>query len=105
MSNEAISERMFFTFRRNGNANDQELVEATAERLDEHEPVVGIAAEKQSWFGSTESLGAVFIDLGFTPLDVEGILSTLKVNKVATREVSVNADAIKDAGFRNIQDA
>ncbi len=102
MFNEAVSERMFFTFRSNGNANDQELAEATVEKLDEHEPPVGADAERQSWFGTTDALRAVLIELAFTPLDVDGVLSTLKVNKVATREVRATADALKDAGFRSI---
>ena len=93
MSNEPVAERMFFTFRSNGNANDQELAEATVEKLNEHEPPVGGDAEKQSWFGATDGLGAVLLEMGFTTLDVDGVLSTLKVNKVATREVSVTADA------------
>ena len=101
MSNEEALERTFFTFRRNGNTNEHDLAEATAEKLDEHEPPAGTAAEKQSWFGATDSLGPVLTGLGFTTLDVDGVLSTLKVNKVATREVSVTSDALKAAGFRS----
>ena len=101
-SNEAVHERMFFTFRDNGFANDQELVEATVEKLDEHEPSVGPNAEKQSWFGATDRLGAVLLEMGFTTLDVDGVLSTLKVNKVATREVSATADSLNETGFRSI---
>ena len=102
MSNEAVPERMFFTFRNNGSANDQELVEVTVEKLDEHEPPVGPNAEKQSWFGATDRLGAVLLEMGFTTLDVDGVLSTLKVNKVASREVSVTAALLKKTGFRSI---
>ena len=102
MSNEAVLERMFFTFRNNGNANDQQLAEATVEKLDEHEPPVGAEAEKQSWFGATDTLGAVLREIGFTTIDVDGILSSIRVNKVATREVSVTANALKEAGFRSI---
>lgn len=102
MSNDAVAERMFFTFRSNGIANDQELAEATVEKLDEHEPPADASAEKQSWFGPIDTLREVLIGLGFTNLDVDGVLSTLKVNKVATREVSVKGDALKNAGFRTI---
>lgn len=35
-----------------------------------------------------DTLGAVLTEFGFTSLDVDGVLSTLKVNKVATREAS-----------------
>ena len=58
MTNEATSERMFFTFRNNGIANDQELAEVTVEKLDEHEPPAGADAQKQSWFGPMDTLGA-----------------------------------------------
>ena len=96
------SERMFFTFRSNGNNGTDELVEATIEKLDVHEPPVGDAAQKQSWFGTAERLQGALVAVGFSDIDIEGVLSTLRVNKVATREVASTTAALSEAGFATV---
>ena len=96
------TERMFFSFRSNGTNDERELVEATVEKLDEHEPPAGAAAEKQSWFGTDTDLQSMLQTLGFPVLDIEGVLSTLKVNKIATRELETSSEELATAGFAAI---
>ena len=99
MANENVPERMLFTFQSNGEIHGKRMVEATVEHLAIHEAPVGAAAEKRSWFGAEDSLAEKFACLGFTQLDVDGVLATLRVNKVSTREVEVAAGALESIGF------
>lgn len=93
------SDRMFFTFRSNGTKDGRELVEVTVEKLDEHEPPAEAAAEKQNWFGTDTDLESTLQGLEFSALNIEGVLSTLKVNKIATREVEASFEALASFGF------
>lgn len=93
-------ERMLFTFQSNGEIHGKRMVEATVEHLDVHEAPVGAAAEKRSWFGPEDTLAEAFAGLGFTHLDVDGVLATLRVNKVSTREVEVQGNQLETMGFK-----
>ena len=99
MATQDIPERMLFTFQSNGEVHGKRMVEASVEHLDVHEAPVGAAAEKRSWFGAEDTLAESFACLGFTQLDVEGILATLRVNKVSTREVEVLGRDLEAMGF------
>lgn len=99
MSDKILAERMLFTFRHNGRHHEQDLVEITAEKLAEHEPPAGASAEEQSWFGPEEKLGSLLEELGFSALDLEGIIATLRVNKIATRELQTAPEALGKVGF------
>ncbi len=99
METKNAPERILFTFQSNGEIDGKRMVEATAEHLAIHEAPVGAAAGKRSWFGAEDALGKSFACLGFTQLDVEGVLSTLRVNKVSTREVEVQEGDLDKMGF------
>ena len=92
-------ERMLFTFQSNGEIAGERMVEATVEHLAIHEAPVGAAANKRSWFGPEDTLAGAFACLGFTQLDVDGVLATLRVNKVSTREVEVHDEQLESMGF------
>ena len=90
---------MLFTFQSNGESHGQRLVEASAEHLVVHEAPVGPAAEKRSWFGSEDELPVVFARVGFTQLDIDGVLAGLRVNRVETREVDAVSADLSGMGF------
>ncbi len=57
MARQTIPQRMLFTFRSNGVANDRQLVEATVEHLEIHEVSADkTEANKRSWFGAADDL-------------------------------------------------
>ena len=97
---ETQPERMLFTFQSNGEIHGKRMVEATVEHLAIHEAPVGATAEKRCWFGAEDTLAEAFACLGFTQLDVDGVLATLRVNKVSTREVEVRGDQLESSGFK-----
>ena len=94
------SQRMLFTFQSNGEIHGKRMVEATVEHLVIHEAPVGTAADKRSCFGAEDTLAGAFACLGFTQLDVDGVLATLRVNKVSTREVNVQLRKLNSMGFQ-----
>ena len=100
MEPENVPERILFTFQSNGEINGQRMVEASAEHLLLHEAPVGPSAGKRLWFGAEDGLASAFSCLGFTDLDIEGILATLRVNKVSVREVEVLTSALDTMGFK-----
>lgn len=97
MTTEATPQRMLFTFRRNGDSNGTRLIEITAEPLEQHEAPAG--ADRQSWFGAENDVATLMQDLSFAPGDVEGVVSALHTNRVATREAEILHSALSDAGF------
>lgn len=100
MTTTPIPQRMLFTFRGNGVENERRLVEATAEHLEIHEaPADKTEADKQSWFGAEDEMAGTLEKLGFTALDIEGVLGALHVNKIATREIEVLPQSLEEAGF------
>ena len=99
MSEPQVSERMLFTFQSNGESHGQRLVEASAEHLLIHEAPVGPEAEKRSWFGTEDDLPGVFAKVGFSVLDIDGVLAGLRVNRVETREVDAVSGCLETLGF------
>lgn len=99
MSQSKIVERMLFTFQSNGESHGHRLVEASAEHLLVHEAPVGPTAEKRSWFGPEDDLPGVFSQVGFTQLDIDGVLAGLRVNRVETREVEAVSADLPGMGF------
>ena len=99
MSDPNVAERMLFTFQSNGEANGQRMVEAVAEHLVVHEAPVGAGAEKRSWFGTVEELPGVFAKVGFSEMDIRGVLAGLRVNRVETREVEAVSGELEGIGF------
>ena len=88
---------MLFTFRPNGEASGQRLVEITAEPVEQHETPAG--AERQSWFGPEEKVAEILKQLAFAKLDVDGVMASLYTNRVATRSGAVSIERLGAAGF------
>ncbi len=96
---------MLFTFQSNGESHGQRLVEASAEHLLIHEAPVGPDTEKRCWFGAEDDLRGVFEQVGFSELDIDGVLAGLRVNRVETREVDAVSDDLAGLGFVPKSDA
>ena len=60
---------------------------------------MGPQAEKRSWFGTEDNLPGVFAKVGFSSLDIDGVLAGLRVNRVETREVDAVSGALATLGF------
>lgn len=99
MSEKKAAERMLFTFQSNGEADGRRMVEAVAEHMVIHEAPVGPDAEKRSWFGTEDALPEVFKEVGFSDLDIEGVLAGLRVNRVETREIETVSEDLNRLGF------
>jgi len=97
MATQNTPQRMLFTFRRNGDSNGKRLVEITVEPLEQHEAPVG--ADKHSWFGAEDDVSSTMETLDFVQIDIEGVVSALHTNRVATREAEVLPSDLSDAGF------
>ncbi len=90
---------MSFTFQHNGEARGKSLVQATVEHLVIHEAPVGPEAEQRHWFGTEDDLPEVLAKLGFSDLDIGGVLAGLRVRRVETREVKTVLDDLDGLGF------
>lgn len=100
MTTESKPHRMLFTFRGNGVEGQRRLVEITAEHLAIHEAPASVeAAHKHSWFGDESDVADTLATIRFPALDIEGVLSSLHVNKVATREIETSEEELTSAGF------
>lgn len=102
MSSPQETQNILFTFRCNGEAHGQPLTEVLAEQLEDQDPSVAPNAYKQSWFGTEEALSGLLPDLGFAPLDVEGVLAALRDHRGADRKLPVSQEQLREAGFREL---
>ena len=76
------------------------MAEATAERLEEHEPSADPSvADKQSWFGQEDTITVSLGQLNVPARDIDGVLSALHVNKIATLELDLTPSQLSSAGF------
>ena len=98
MTMENASNRMLFTFRRNGDSSGKRLVEITVEPLEQHEVPVG--ADRLSWFGAEDEVASLMQGLKLAEVDIEGVVSALHTNRVANREAEVLPSDLADAGFQ-----
>ena len=100
MPTSGIPQRFRLTFRGNGIITGQRMAEATAERLEEHEPSADLnLADKQSWFGQEDTITLSLGKLNVPVRDIDGILSALHVNKIATLELDLTPSQLTSAGF------
>lgn len=94
------TQRFRFTFRGNGIVQGRRMAEATAERLEDHEPYADPElANKQSWFGQEDTITASLEKLNVSGRDIAGVVSTLHVNKIATLELERTPDELTAAGY------
>lgn len=104
MSDQSQPERMLFTFQSNGESAGKRLVEATAEHMEIHEASVGPMSGKRSWFGTEDDLPEIFAQVGFSDIDIVGVLAGLRAHRVETREVETVAAKLDGLGFKPAAD-
>lgn len=95
-----LSQNFLFTFRHNGDAHGQPLAEILVEPLADGDPSVAPDALKRSWFGTQEALRSTLAELGFEPLDVQGVVAALHDRRGADRKLAVTQAQLQAAGFR-----
>lgn len=96
-----FSQMFLFTFRANGQAHGEALVEASVEQLAGYDPSTAEHAYRRAWFGSETALTAMLDVLGFTSFDIQGVLAALHSHRDADRRLAVTPDQLQSAGFRD----
>ena len=98
-----FSQTFLFTFRCNGQAHGEPLVEALVEQLAAYDPSAAEDAYKRAWFGSENALTAMLDGLGFDTFDVEGVMAALHSHRDADRRLEITPDKLQAAGFREVR--
>ncbi len=75
------------------------MVEAVAAEIVEEDRSAAPDAYKRHWFGSESELEAMLAQLGFSALDQEGILASLRSHRDAARKLEVDQVQVEKAGF------
>ena len=91
-----------FTFRRNGEAHGEPLVEVLVEQLADYDPSVADDSYRRAWFGTMDALSAMLESLGFSDFDVQGVAGALHTQRDADRRMAVTPDQLQGAGFKEI---
>ena len=94
-----LSQPFLFTFRCNGDAHGEPLVEAFVEELAGYDPSAAADAYKRTWSGTETALVAMLDGLGFAAFDVQGVLGALRSHRDADRRLAVTPDQLHAAGF------
>ena len=94
-----FSQTFHFTFRNNGEAHGDLLVEVLVEQHAGYDPSVAGDAYKSAWFGTQEALGPMLAKLGFADLDVQGVSGALRSHRDADRRLEVTPNQLHTAGF------
>lgn len=90
-----------FTFRNNGEAHGEPLVEVLVEQLAGYDPSVAGDAYKSAWFGTQAALQQMMDSLGFAAFDVQGVMGALKSHRDADRRLDTTPDELHTAGFHD----
>lgn len=96
------SQTVLFTFRCNGLAHEECLVEVAVEQLEGYDPSAAADAYKRAWFGTQSALPAMLDGLGFADFDVQGVTAALLDHRDADRRLAVTPDQLQSAGFQEI---
>ena len=91
-----------FTFRCNGVAYGEPLVEAYVEQLADYDPSVAGDAYRRAWFGTKNSLPVQLKSLGFSDFDVQGVMAALRDHRDADRRLDTTPDRLHAVGFREV---
>ena len=97
-----LSQTFLLTFRNNGQAHGEPLVEILAEELAAYDPSVAEDAYKRTWFGSENAMKTMLDELGLAALDVQGVMAALHDHRGADRRLAANPDQLQAAGFREV---
>ncbi len=96
-----LSQTFLFTFRCNGEAHGHPLAEASVEQLADYDGSVVGDAYRKSWFGAQMDLRPMLAQLGFTAVDIEGVMAALGSHRDADRKLAVTPDQLTAAGFQD----
>lgn len=97
-----FSQTFLFTFRCNGDAHGEPLVEALVEQLAGYDPSPAEDASRHAWFGTENALKGILDRLGFSAFDVQGIMGALHSHRDADRRLAVTPDELHAVGFREV---
>ena len=97
-----FSQTFLFTFRCNGQAHGEPLVEALVEQLADYDPSVAEDAYRRAWFGTEHALTPMLESLGFASFDVRGVMAALHSHRDADRKLAVTPDQLQAAGFQDV---
>ncbi len=95
-----LSQTFLFTFRCNGESHGRPLAEALVEQLASYDVSVAAGAYRRSWFGAQADLGPMLAKLGFSSVDIEGVMAALSSHRDADRKLAVTPDQLTAAGFQ-----
>ena len=97
-----FSQTFLFTFRPNGQAHGEPLVEALVEQLADYDPSAAEDAYRKAWFGTENALSPMLEGLGFAAFDVQGVVAALHDHRDADRRLAVTPDQLQAAGFQDV---
>ena len=96
---------LLFTFSASSNASGHLVVEASVEELAGQDRSVAPDAYRRYWSGSESELASMLSTLGFSLLDQEGILASLRSHRDAARKLEVSQAEVQKAGFKELSRA
>ena len=97
-----FSQTFLFTFRSNGQAHGEPLVEALVEQLAGYDPSAAEGAYRRNWYGSENAFTTMLDGLGFGAFDIQGVMAALHSHRDADRRLAVTPDQLQAAGFREV---
>lgn len=97
-----FSQTFLFTFRPNGQAHGEPLVEALVEQLAEYDPSAAADAYRSAWYGTEKALFTVLEQLGFSDFDMQGVKGALHSHRDADRRFAVTPDQLTAVGFHEL---
>ena len=97
-----FSQMFLFTFRCNGDAQGEPLVETLVEQLAGYDPSPADDAYRSAWYGKEKDLVPMLERLGFAAFDIQGVKGALHSHRDADRRLAVTPDQLYAAGFQEI---
>lgn len=97
-----FAQSFLFTFRPNGEAHGEALVEVVVEQLADYDPSAASDAYKSAWYGTETALTNLMENLGFSAFDIQGVKGALHSHRDADRRLSATPDQLKAIGFQEL---
>ncbi len=97
-----VSQTFLFTFRCNGYAHGEPLVETLVEQLAAYDPSPSDDAYRSAWYGKEKDFFLMLSDLGFADFDIQGVKGALHSHRDADRRLAVTPDQLHAAGFHEV---
>ena len=102
MSDEAAIPALFFMFSSSSTAKGKMVVEAVAAEIVEEDRSAAPGAYERHWFGSESELEALLATLGFSMLDQQGILASLRSHRDIALKLEIDRAQVEKAGFAEL---